>query len=135
MPRVVSTSNLKRHVSCPEAMVEGTTVRTVLEAYFARHPYVRGYVANTKHMYVQHHNGIFVSKDHAESWQECENVKPSAFGFAVVAHPHDPLTAWFVPGIKDEKRIPMDGKLVVTRTRDGGKSFEILRDGLPQEHA
>jgi hypothetical protein len=27
------------------------------------------------------------------------------------------------------------GKLVVTRTRDGGKSFDILSTGLPQSHA
>jgi hypothetical protein len=50
-------------------------------------------------------------------------------------HPHDGDTAWFVPAIKDERRIPVDGKVVVTRTRDGGRSFEVLRDGLPQEHA
>ena len=35
-----------------------------------------------------------------------------------------PDTAWFVPEIKDEKRIPREGKLVVTRTRDGGKTFD-----------
>ena len=50
--------------------------------------------------------------------------RPSAF--AVVVHPREPDTAWFVPEIKDEKRIPRDGKLVVTRTRDGGKSFDVL---------
>ena len=50
-------------------------------------------------------------------------------------HPTDPDTAWFVPEIKDEKRIPVDGRLVVTRTRDGGHSFETLTRGLPQRHA
>ena len=50
-------------------------------------------------------------------------------------HPRDPDTAWFVPAIKDEKRIPVDGKVVVARTRDGGASFEVLRNGLPQKHA
>jgi hypothetical protein len=53
----------------------------------------------------------------------------------VVVHPDDPNIAWFVPGIKDEKRIPVDGALVVTRTRDGGKSFKSLKKGLPQKHA
>ena len=61
-------------------------------------------------------------------------VEPSAFGFAVAVHPGDPDTAWFVPGIKDECRLPVDAKLVVARTRDGGKSFDVLREGLPQEH-
>ncbi len=40
-----------------------------------------------------------------------------------------------MPSIKDEKRVPVDGKLVVTRTRDGGESFEVLNKGLPQRHA
>jgi hypothetical protein len=40
-----------------------------------------------------------------------------------------------VPAQKDEQRIPVDGKVVVTRTRDGGRSFEVLRNGLPQHHA
>jgi hypothetical protein len=53
----------------------------------------------------------------------------------VAVHPRDPDVAWFVPGVKDEERIPPEGKLVVTRTRNGGKSFDILREGLPQEHA
>jgi photosystem II stability/assembly factor-like uncharacterized protein len=85
-------------------------------------------------LWVQHHNGIFRSTDGAASWRELE-AEPSSFGFAVAAHPERPDTAWFVPGVKDELRFPVDGKLVVTRTRDGGESFEILRDGLPQEHA
>lgn len=86
-------------------------------------------------LWVQHHCGIYISSDGSESWQEVKNVPPSSFGFGVVVHPKEPDTAWFVPGIKDEKRIPVDGKLVVTRTRDGGKSFDVLRKGLPQKHA
>jgi len=86
-------------------------------------------------LWVQHHNGVFRSTDGAESWSEITSVKPSNFGFAVVVHPKDPETAWFVPAVKDEHRIPVDGQAVVARTRDGGKSFEVLRQGLPREHA
>lgn len=86
-------------------------------------------------MWVQHHNGIFHSKDGALSWQEIADVKPSTFGFAVAAHPRDPRIAWFVPATKDECRLPVKGQVVVTRTRDGGQSFEVLRTGLPQRHA
>ena len=32
------------------------------------------------------------------------------------------------------QRVPVDGALCVTRTRDGGHSFEVLREGLPQQH-
>ena len=49
--------------------------------------------------------------------------------------PRDPKTAWFVPAVKDETRYPAGGQVVVTRTRDGGRTFEIARDGLPQQHA
>lgn len=86
-------------------------------------------------LWIQHHNGIFKSDDGGANWQEIKEVKPSTFGFAVAVHPKHPETAWFIPGVKDEKRYPPNGQLVVTRTTDGGKTFEILRDGLPQLHA
>ena len=85
-------------------------------------------------MWMQHHSGIFRSTDAGANWTQ---LKPPGddFGFAVAAHPKDPQTAWFVPAIKDEIRMPRDGALAVTRTRDGGKSWESLRDGLPQRDA
>ena len=89
---------------------------------------------NPDSLWVQHHNGIFRSIDCAESWQEIENVSPSGFGFGVAVHPHDAETAWFVPAVNDECRVPVDQKFVVTRTRDGGKSFDILQNGLPGEN-
>jgi hypothetical protein len=86
-------------------------------------------------LWVQHHCGVFRSTDFARSWHEIENTALSKFGFAVAVDPHDADTAWFVPAVKDEKRVPVDAKLAVTRTRDGGRSFEVLREGLPQEPA
>jgi hypothetical protein len=91
--------------------------------------------ASPDRMWIQHHNGIFVSSDEGRNFTEITGVDPSCFGFAVAAHPSKPDTAWFVPETKDEKRIPVDGKLVLTRTRDGGKTFEKLTRGLPQSHA
>jgi hypothetical protein len=91
--------------------------------------------AAPERMWVQHHNGIFVSSDEGRNFTEISGVEPSVFGFPVVAHPRDRDTAWFVPEIKDEKRIPRDGRLVVNRTRDGGRTFQTLMRGLPQTHA
>lgn len=82
----------------------------------------------------QHHMGIWKSTDDLASWEKIE-VEPSSFGFPVAVHPTEPGTAWFVPAHSDQKRAPITGEVVVTRTRDGGKTFEILRDGLPQVHA
>jgi hypothetical protein len=86
------------------------------------------------HLWVQHHNGVFRSTDSSTSWQPVRDVPPAVFGFAVAVHPHDPQTAWFVPGVKDECRVPVDAKLVVTRTRDGGHTFQVLSHGLPTEN-
>ncbi|MFO0870453.1 MAG: hypothetical protein U0935_16115 [Pirellulales bacterium] len=89
-------------------------------------------------LWAQHHNGIFRTTDGGEHWQDVsrlQELSPTSFGFAVAVHPRDPQTAWFVPGVKDEHRLPLDGKVVVARTRDGGESYEFLRQGLPQQHA
>ncbi len=68
-------------------------------------------------------------------WREVTEVPPSSFGFAVAVHPRDPETAWLVPGTSDQHRIPVAGQVVVARTRDGGSSFDVLREGLPQHNA
>ena len=86
-------------------------------------------------LWVQHHNAIFMSSDAGRNFTEIVDVKPSVFGFPVVVHPREPDTAWFAPEIKDERRIPVGGRLVVTRTRDGGRSVEVLGDGLPRRDA
>lgn len=86
-------------------------------------------------IWTQHHNGVFVTRNGGEQWEEIEKIEPSVFGFAVAVHPKDGNTAWLVPGVKDELRYPVDGKLVVTRTTDGGASWKVLSDGLPQEDA
>ncbi|NIA67515.1 exo-alpha-sialidase [Pelagibius litoralis] len=86
-------------------------------------------------LWCQHHCGIFRSDDGGRTFVSIDNVRPSGFGFAVAAHPADPKTAWFVPAVKDECRVPVDGCFVVTRTRDGGDSFETLTRGLPETTA
>lgn len=86
-------------------------------------------------LWTQHHCGIWKSTDRGATWKEVTAATPSSFGFAVAVHPHRPDEAWFVPAIKDEKRIPVDGELVVSHTYDGGETFEILRAGLPHRDA
>ena len=83
-------------------------------------------------LWCQHHNGIWRSTDNAQSWHAVTAAPLSSFGFAVAVHPQQADTAWFVPGVADQQRVPVGGALVVNRTRDGGRSFETLRDGLPQ---
>jgi hypothetical protein len=90
--------------------------------------------SNPDVLWVQHHNGIFGSTDGAKSWREYK-AQPSSFGFAVAVHPERPERAWFVPAVKDERRYPVDGRMVVTRTDDGGETFRVFHKGLPQKNA
>ncbi|MBV1703969.1 MAG: exo-alpha-sialidase [Hyphomicrobiales bacterium] len=94
-------------------------------AWCAKHP---------ESVWTQHHNGVFRAAKGPEKWRE---LKPavSGFGFAVAAHPTERGTAWFAPARKDEYRYPEAGRFVVTRTRDGGRSFETLTEGLPKPPA
>ncbi len=85
-------------------------------------------------LWCQHHCGIWKSGDNAAHWQELkahEHTGTSSFGFAVAVHPHDADTAWFVPAVKDERRVPVDAALSVTRTRDGGSRWRPVSVRLP----
>ncbi|KVM54439.1 sialidase [Burkholderia ubonensis] len=90
--------------------------------------------ANPDVLWTQHHCAIFRSTDGAAHWQRID-AQPSSFGFAVAVHPREPDTAWFVPAVKDACRIPVNGQFVVTRTRDGGRTFERFSNGLPSAPA
>jgi photosystem II stability/assembly factor-like uncharacterized protein len=86
-----------------------------------------------RRLWAQHHNGVFRSDDRGRSWCEIDSVQSSAFGFALAVAPGDPDTAWSVPAVKDEACARADGRVVVARTRDAGKTWQVLREGLPQE--
>jgi hypothetical protein len=89
--------------------------------------------ASPDRLWIQHHCGVFRSDDGGLHWSAVPDVPPSVFGFAVAVHPRKPDVAYFVPAVKDECRVPVDGRLVVTRTGDGGRTFTTSRQGLPQE--
>ena len=91
--------------------------------------------ADPDRIWCQHHCGIYVSDDGGRTFRAAEGVKPSNFGFAVAPHPQDRDRAWFVPAQVDQVRVPVDGQLVVTETRDGALSFVSHSKGLPQEAA
>jgi len=86
-------------------------------------------------LWTQHHCGVWRSDDSGLTWKAVDNVKPSSFGFAVGVDPNNPGRAWFVPASADTLRIPVGAALSVGRTSDGGTSFEVMRDGLPQRDA
>jgi photosystem II stability/assembly factor-like uncharacterized protein len=88
-----------------------------------------------EHLYQQNHCGMYRSRDGGRRWESIEGGLPSTFGFPAAVHPREPETLYLVPlnGDIDGRYVP-DGKAAVWRTRDGGASWEALRDGLPQEN-
>jgi photosystem II stability/assembly factor-like uncharacterized protein len=88
------------------------------------------------HVWQQNHSGVFYSSDSGVTWKRVSAPERGVhFGFPVAVDPQDGRTAWLVPGVSDNQRMAIGGGLFVARTRDGGDSWEQLREGLPQEHA
>ncbi len=84
----------------------------------------------------QNHTGVFHSDDGAQTWRKVSQPEQGVhFGFPIAADAKHGGTAWVVPGKSDMQRMAIDGGLFVARTQDGGKSWEPLRNGLPQENA
>ena len=54
MPRVVFTPHLRRHVDCPDRVVEGATVRQALDAVFESNTALRGYILDDQSRLRQH---------------------------------------------------------------------------------
>lgn len=88
------------------------------------------------HVWQQNHSGVFYSADGAATWKRVSAPDQGVhFGFPVAVDQEDGRVAWLVPGRSDNQRMAIDGALFVARTRDGGESWEQLREGLPQESA
>ncbi|PSM17244.1 MULTISPECIES: WD40/YVTN/BNR-like repeat-containing protein [Nitratireductor] len=87
-------------------------------------------------LYQQNHCGMYRSDDGGRNWHSIEDGLPSSFGFPAAAHPRQPDTLFLLPlnGDSAGRYVP-DARAAVWRTRDGGKSWQDLRRGLPQENA
>ncbi len=85
-------------------------------------------------LYQQNHHGVWRSADGGRSWDDITPGLPSTFGFPIRVHPRDPDTIWTIPLNGDtEGRFPPDAAAAVWRSRDGGQTWQAMREGLPQE--
>jgi len=85
-------------------------------------------------LYQQNHHGVWRSADGGRSWDDITAGLPSTFGFPIRVHPRDPETIFTLPLNGDmEGRFPPDAAAAVWRSRDGGQTWQDMREGLPQE--
>jgi len=91
--------------------------------------------ARPERLWQQNHCGVYRSDDAGETWERLDgNGLPSSFGFTIMLDPSDPDAAFVIPQQGHEYHYSAGGRLCVYRTRDGGKTWDLLSDGLP-EHA
>lgn len=82
-------------------------------------------------LYQQNHCGVYRSDDCGDSWVDISEGLPSRFGFPMAVHPHDPRTIYVVPLASDSERFVPEGRMAVWCSRDEGRSWEPLTQGLP----
>jgi len=88
------------------------------------------------HLWQQNHCGVFYSDNGGQHWLKVSNAEIGIhFGFPIAVDAQDGRTAWVVPARADMARMAIDGGLCIARTADGGQSWQVLRNGLPQAHA
>lgn len=96
--------------------------------------YIVSSPANPDVLWQQNHCGVFRSIDGGQNWNDIsQEGGPAYFGFAIAADTKTPETAWVIPAIDAEYRIPINRALCVMRTEDGGKTWTEHRNGLPQD--
>jgi hypothetical protein len=111
----------------PEEAQEGATALCV--HHIERSP------NRPERLFMQFHGGVYRSDDAGESWREIGDGLVSDFGFPLMADPEDPDSAYVIPLRADVDRVTPDGRVRVFETRDGGATWIMRADGLPQTHA
>ena len=106
---------------------------------------VHGLAADPKDpgtIYRQDHAGFYVTRNGGDTWEAAEQGLPpgsvgmpgnklrASFGFPVAVDPHT-RNIFIFPLESDEYRMPLDGMFRVYRSRDGGRKWEGLGEGLP----
>jgi photosystem II stability/assembly factor-like uncharacterized protein len=84
-------------------------------------------------LYMQKHWDVMRTDNAGERWHDIGDSLPTDFGFVIDVHAHEPETIYTVPIKSDSEHFPLDGKLVVNRSKTGGGDWETLTNGLPQK--
>ncbi len=118
----------------------------VVEGFDASNPMfhdphcIRMCPSNPDRLYQQNHCGIYRLDRPAQDWERIGKTMPKKvgdIGFPMVVHPRDDKTAWVLPmdGTSVWPRTSPEGKPAIYVTRNSGKSWKRLDDGLPTNQA
>ena len=96
--------------------------------------------SNPDRLYQQNHCGIYRLDRPGTAWQRIGHGMPADvgdIGFPMVVHPRDADTAWVFPmdGTDVWPRTSPAGRPGAYVTRDGGRTWQRLDQGLPQQQA
>jgi hypothetical protein len=96
--------------------------------------------SNPDRLYQQNHCGIYRIDRPSNQWVRIGRSMPTRtgdIGFPMVVHPRDADTAWVFPmdGTSVWPRTSPGGKPSVHVTRNGGKTWQRLTTGLPEQQA
>lgn len=87
---------------------------------------------NPDRLWGQSHIGVFRSDDGGGDWEDVTAGLPSFHGFPIAVTRRAPDAVFVVPlEFERENFRVCGGQFAVYRTRDAGKSWERLTDGLP----
>jgi hypothetical protein len=94
-------------------------------------------------LWQQNHCGIFRTTNGGELWEDVSGKNARLpdgqgfpkYGFALTIDDENPNEAWVIPAQSDERRIPVDLRLSVCHTSDGGKNWKETSNGLPNSHS
>jgi photosystem II stability/assembly factor-like uncharacterized protein len=80
---------------------------------------------------MQFHGGVYVSDNAGDAWKRVSAGLPHDFGFPLAATARGDF--FVVPLLADTNRVVPDGALKVWRTRDRGRTWRAMTQGLPQK--
>jgi hypothetical protein len=96
--------------------------------------------SNPDRLYQQNHCGIYRLDRPSNTWQRIGRKMPKRvgdIGFPMVVHPRDADTAWVFPmdGTSVWPRTSPDGRPAAYVTRNAGRTWQRLGEGLPESQA
>jgi hypothetical protein len=86
-------------------------------------------------LYQQNHCGVYRARSDASKWTDISRGLPTRFGFGLALPAAEKETLFTVPMQSAEFRCNPKGQFRVACSRNGGKKWEFLTKGLPQQHA